>query len=409
MLLAVIKQTKKMQFLLRWTATVILILLGWAPVSRKDIKFHLMVKKGIIVYNHTTAAELGLAVLYAWSCPELFDIAYFVVKPSLYWYLQHLSSTFVVATSLEERNQGFVAKTSELFAKRDKYHIYIAPDGQRKLGKWLPGYWKLAASLNNQDCDDNTPIYIGVMGFDFVQHRLRFGHRQVIHNSTDFTLLEQRLQKSCSDIVPLYPECCACCRSAQADPSSAGSVQSCASDKDVKGCASDKDVQSCASDGDVKVDQGQHSLKTQQPAQQQAQHPTLLDYVWLTAFWTPLVPLYYAFQFDTLTALIGAVCSILSVIYHYSDETVLVNIEPLLIKVGLIALLARVWVNDLMIPLVQDGYLCALAILTLGCYWLGCGRKSQTTRSYSYIYFHSLFHCLVSLCLIRIFNAAPAF
>ena len=398
-------------YLLRWCATLLLYALGWTPISRKDIKCHLLIKKGVIVYNHTTAWEFGLTLLYGWSCPELFGIAYFVVKPGLHKWLQYFSSAFVPATPLEERNQGFVAKTSALFLNRDRYHIYIAPDGQRKLGKWLPGYSKLASSLNNQEYH-NTPVYIAVMGFDFVQHRLRFGARQIVDNSTDFKLLEQKLQKSCSDIVPLYPECCACCRSAEAaqgSTDSTGSVQvsqSCTSDLDVKVCQGEQSEHGQDS-SQTRLAQQQTQCREAPPgqqAQQQAQHPTLLDYVWLTAVWTPMLPLYYAFQFDLWTAWTGVVCSVLSIVYHYSGETVLVDIEPILVKAGLFVLIGRVWSYSLLVPLIQDAYLCVLIVCTIGCYLLGCGRKCQTDRSYSYIYFHSLFHCLVSLCLIRIFS-----
>src|SRR5665648_891901 len=57
-------------YLLRWCATLLLYALGWTPINRKDIKCHFLIKKGVIVYNHTTAWEFGLTLLYGLSCPE---------------------------------------------------------------------------------------------------------------------------------------------------------------------------------------------------------------------------------------------------------------------------------------------------------------------------------------------------
>jgi hypothetical protein len=395
--------------LVQQCALLILCLFGWSPMSAIDIQQHLKLRRAIVVYNHTSNWEFVIMLLYACSCPALYDRAYFVVKPSLYRWLKLFSNHFVPATRLEDRNQGFVKRTSELFSDKSHFHLYIAPEGQRKLSQnWLPGYWKVAQRLalynrfqhqqqqqqqESSSSNQSSLVHLSVMGLDFVNHKMSFGWTEPVVpplNSTEsdnyFQRVEKRLQQSASSMIPLFPEQCFTTSSHTAQYRRNGG---------------DHSTNANSSNNNTNIDATDASVTGTTAADVVIKSPTLFDYVILTAWLPSLLPLYCCLQYHSYSlAAVGFICACASTVYHSSQERQLRRLEPALILAGLLVFAIELS-PDLPLDTIvtEQPLLLAMIVCSLVSFYYGSGRHCSLHRTSKYCRFHPLFHCFVSCTL----------
>jgi hypothetical protein len=424
--------------LVQQCALLILCLFGWSPMSAIDIQQHLKLRRAIVVYNHTSNWEFVIMLLYACSCPALYDRAYFVVKPSLYRWLKLFSNHFVPATRLEDRNQGFVKRTSELFSDKSHFHLYIAPEGQRKLSQnWLPGYWKVAQRLalynrfqhqqqqqqqESSSSNQSSLVHLSVMGLDFVNHKMSFGWTEPVVpplNSTEsdnyFQRVEKRLQQSASSMIPLFPEQCFTTSSHTAQyRRNGGDHSTMASNSNSKGNIADITMGNNSNNSNSNINIHNNTIRTETDTTTDARatstttaadavprSPTLFDYVVVTAWLPSILPLYCCLQYHSYSlAAVGFICACASTIYHSSQERQLRRLEPALILAGLLVFAIELSPELPLDTIVtEQPLLLAMILCSLVSFYYGAGRHCALHRTPKYRHFHPLFHCFVSCTL----------
>lgn len=185
------------QYILSKIAANLLWLGGWSPLTPIFKETFFSIQRRVIIFPHTTLWDFIILALYALcEWPEYESAIYIIVKPQLFeGAKKHFFWFFncIPATKREDRGQGFIDKTINLFTEKDNYSILISPEGTVIKNEWKSGYFYLAKGLN-------CPIQ--VIGLDYNIHTPIMITPLVI--PSDHRRAEKQLKEQMSTISPLY-------------------------------------------------------------------------------------------------------------------------------------------------------------------------------------------------------------
>ena len=141
-------------------------------------------------------------MLYTFAHPEAFEHSWATMKPQPFYYFGWMLRWygFLPATKRESKGEGFVENTARFLKPKDRFNLFISPEGTRTASPWKSGYYHLAKAL---DAD------IAVFGLDYEKMipvlKNDVNLSDVPYGDDSRIKLEAVLQETMWDIVPLYP------------------------------------------------------------------------------------------------------------------------------------------------------------------------------------------------------------
>lgn len=172
-------------------------LTGWEPLSDSTLAMIERHPKLIMVYPHTSRADIAMYILYATAYPTLRRRSRALMdrrhmRPyALYDYFGCIPTTPHV-----EKGGGATDELVSHLDKMDEFILLISPKGTTNLEGWRSGYYYLAQKLG-------CPIMCA--GPDYYHHRFTVG---VPFSTSGMTLQEvnERCKAELASITPMHPK-----------------------------------------------------------------------------------------------------------------------------------------------------------------------------------------------------------
>lgn len=176
---------------MRKISQLILRLTGWKRVVIPDEPL----KSIICVAPHTSNWDFIIGKLFYWSEARK---AGFLMKES--WFFFPLGNLFSAMDGIpvnRSKKNSVVQQMIEEFAKRDKMHLAITPEGTRKRNeKWKLGFYYIAVGAN-------VPIQLAYLDYK----NKEMGIKEVFHPSGDEEAdLEHIYDFYRKNAIPKFPE-----------------------------------------------------------------------------------------------------------------------------------------------------------------------------------------------------------
>jgi 1-acyl-sn-glycerol-3-phosphate acyltransferase len=325
---------------------LLLLALGWKPLSEAFIKDILASPRCICIYPHTSYFDFFLILLYYAAHSASLPPLYIISRPGEFKipYLGALMRycNMIPATSSEEPGQGFVQKTAALFKvaqeKNEQFLIFISPEGKRSASKWRSGYYHLAKTLN---------IPIRVVGADYeLKSVISFSP---VYPVGGYETTETELMSQMSLLVPLYPN------------SSYVSIR-------------------------------EHDALLRSPIDVLVFSNIVVGFLCGLCLWTLLgeMPLVFLGLLSTFT----------SFFYYFSHESsqTLQQLDHFFATLLFLFYIYALAVHKIILRVGWIHFF--FFFLTLFFYWMGCGRLPHEARTKTYIIFHTLFHCCTGIAVL---------
>ncbi len=175
---------------MRWLAAVILRLAGWRsvyvpPPGPKSV---------LVVYPHTSNWDFPLGVLF--SSKHRLDIKW-AGKDSLFrWPLRRFFLWLGGVPINRRQASGMIGQLVDAFARNERFHICIAPEGTRaKTEYWKTGFYRLAQQVN---------VPLGLAFIDYANKRVGVDRWVTLSGNEDADL--QMFREYYAEKTALYPE-----------------------------------------------------------------------------------------------------------------------------------------------------------------------------------------------------------
>lgn len=160
---------------------------GWQPLDDTAIAMGMSTPRMILVYPHTSGADLYLCCMYMMSQPELRRRCRMLVSGLCMRGMQGVILRHFGAIRVADpgRHGGTLKSVVDELKTLDEFVVPISPKGSIDAGRWRTGYYHLAKEL---DC------HIVVGGLDYHQKKFVFNDPFKIGNMT-----QQQVEDKCKN------------------------------------------------------------------------------------------------------------------------------------------------------------------------------------------------------------------
>lgn len=180
----------------------ILEILGFGPPSARIIEQYKHDKLTIMLFSHSSDADVLLQMLYMIAYPYIGNRCYTIVEPGVMnkhgWIRRRMGC-------ISTKPGGTIDELVNRFKDESDVRLMISPKGHRRKAPWKSGYYHLAAGLKAD---------LITVGIDYELKCVSFGPRRSIVDDNGAIVsrekIEPLLKSDMGQIVPLYPEYSPC-------------------------------------------------------------------------------------------------------------------------------------------------------------------------------------------------------
>lgn len=175
---------------MKWLARFLLWLGGWKAVGpMPDVD-----KSVIVAAPHTSNWDVPLFVMTAFALDVPVS---FLAKHTAFWWPLGLLLRAVGGVPINRgAPQGVVKQAVEAFARQEKLHLALAPEGtRRKVPYWKKGFYHIAREAN-------VPIVMAYVDF----RRRRVGVGPMLHPSGDIHADMAIIRQFYADVTARHPD-----------------------------------------------------------------------------------------------------------------------------------------------------------------------------------------------------------